>query len=212
MLSDLFPCTYFPPHFRPTIRRPRRTRIRHKVPDPEPQEGFSYQDLVSSRIRLSFCLCFWEGDVNNYVLFCWSVTCIQALFSRHPVMADWPADHDWFFAKLAIQQVAVLDYFGGAKYVPLEEYYAATPFWRETRGTHVVKDLMRCLGSWLVLPLRWLPLLVTRPRVPCQVLTYLLINWCCYHNLLYIYDNYTYRNLNTYSLFFKHTLTLWLRG
>ena len=52
----------------------------------------------------------------------------QALFSRHPVMADWPADHEWFFAKLAIRQVAVLDYFGGAKYVPLEEYYSATPY------------------------------------------------------------------------------------
>jgi hypothetical protein len=25
--------------------------------------------------------------------------------------------------------VAVLDYFGGAKYVPLEDYYSATPYW-----------------------------------------------------------------------------------
>ncbi|KAG8574632.1 hypothetical protein GDO81_009254 [Engystomops pustulosus] len=50
-----------------------------------------------------------------------------ALFSRHPEMATWPRDHDWFFAKLNITNVWVLDYFGGIKTVTPEEYYQAKP-------------------------------------------------------------------------------------
>jgi len=50
----------------------------------------------------------------------------RALFSRHPVMPDWPKDHGWFFTKLNITNVIVLDFFGGAITVPLEEYFNAT--------------------------------------------------------------------------------------
>ncbi|XP_076839314.1 protein CREG1 [Brachyhypopomus gauderio] len=52
----------------------------------------------------------------------------KALFSRHPEMIDWPVDHNWFFAKLNITQVWVLDYFGGVKMVSPEAYYKATPY------------------------------------------------------------------------------------
>ncbi|XP_060754664.1 protein CREG1 [Neoarius graeffei] len=52
----------------------------------------------------------------------------KVLFSRHPEMIDWPSDHNWFFAKMAISQVWVLDYFGGVKVVSPEDYYKATPF------------------------------------------------------------------------------------
>lgn len=52
----------------------------------------------------------------------------KVLFSRHPEMIDWPVDHNWFFAKMAISQVWVLDYFGGVKMVSPEDYYKATPF------------------------------------------------------------------------------------
>ncbi|XP_020666226.3 protein CREG1 isoform X2 [Pogona vitticeps] len=50
-----------------------------------------------------------------------------ALFSRHPEMATWPPDHNWFFAKLNITNVWVLDYFGGIKTVTPEEYFNAVP-------------------------------------------------------------------------------------
>ena len=50
----------------------------------------------------------------------------RALFSRHPVMPDWPKDHGWFFTKLNITNIIVLDFFGGAITVPLEEYFNAT--------------------------------------------------------------------------------------
>jgi len=50
----------------------------------------------------------------------------RALFSRHPVMPDWPKNHGWFFTKLNITNVIVLDFFGGAITVPLEDYFNAT--------------------------------------------------------------------------------------
>uniref|UniRef100_UPI00398F6B11 protein CREG1 n=1 Tax=Pristiophorus japonicus TaxID=55135 RepID=UPI00398F6B11 len=51
----------------------------------------------------------------------------EALFSRHPAMADWPHDHKWYFAKLNITNILVLDYFGGVKTVTPEEYYNVKP-------------------------------------------------------------------------------------
>nr|ACO14965.1 CREG1 precursor [Caligus clemensi] len=52
----------------------------------------------------------------------------RSLFSRHPEMADWPVGHNWFFAKMNIENILVLDFFGGAKTVPVEAYYKATPY------------------------------------------------------------------------------------
>ncbi|XP_072369767.1 protein CREG1 [Scyliorhinus torazame] len=51
----------------------------------------------------------------------------EALFSRHPAMPDWPHDHGWYFAKLNITNIWVLDYFGGIKTVTPEEYYSVKP-------------------------------------------------------------------------------------
>jgi len=50
-----------------------------------------------------------------------------ALFSRHPIMPEWPEDHGFFFAKLEIENILVLDFFGGAKTVPIEDYFSASP-------------------------------------------------------------------------------------
>lgn len=47
-----------------------------------------------------------------------------ALFERHPAMADFPPDHNWFVAKLKIVQIAMIDWFGGAKYIPVRDYLA----------------------------------------------------------------------------------------
>ncbi|XP_059053480.1 protein CREG1 [Achroia grisella] len=47
-----------------------------------------------------------------------------ALFERHPAMADFPTDHNWFVAKLKIAQIAMIDWFGGAKYIPVKDYLA----------------------------------------------------------------------------------------
>ncbi|XP_053463511.1 protein CREG1 isoform X2 [Nycticebus coucang] len=50
----------------------------------------------------------------------------HSLFVRHPEMKTWPASHDWFFGKLNITNIWVLDYFGGPKIVTPEEYYNVT--------------------------------------------------------------------------------------
>ena len=52
----------------------------------------------------------------------------DALFSRHPAMPGWPKDHGWFFGKLNVTNILVLDFFGGAKKVTVKEYFDATPY------------------------------------------------------------------------------------
>ncbi|CAB4034005.1 CREG2 [Paramuricea clavata] len=49
----------------------------------------------------------------------------EALFSRNPVMKFWPASHKFYFAKLEISHVHVLDTFGPSHEVPLKDYFAA---------------------------------------------------------------------------------------
>lgn len=50
----------------------------------------------------------------------------DSLFVRHPEMKHWPSSHNWFFAKLKISRIWVLDYFGGPKVVTPEEYFNVT--------------------------------------------------------------------------------------
>lgn len=52
----------------------------------------------------------------------------NALFSRHSEMEDWPTGHHWYFGKMNITHIYVLDYFGGAAEVSVEDYYTANPF------------------------------------------------------------------------------------
>ncbi|XP_063226656.1 protein CREG1-like [Bacillus rossius redtenbacheri] len=51
----------------------------------------------------------------------------NALFTRHPAMKTWPTDHNWYFAKMKIDQIILLDYFGGPKNIPVKEYLAVSP-------------------------------------------------------------------------------------
>ncbi|XP_048351509.1 protein CREG1 [Sphaerodactylus townsendi] len=51
----------------------------------------------------------------------------KVLFNRHPEMEDWPAEHDWFVAKLNIANIWVLSHFGGIESVSPEDYFKATP-------------------------------------------------------------------------------------
>uniref|UniRef100_A0A0C9RHU3 TSA: Wollemia nobilis Ref_Wollemi_Transcript_19717_836 transcribed RNA sequence n=1 Tax=Wollemia nobilis TaxID=56998 RepID=A0A0C9RHU3_9CONI len=46
----------------------------------------------------------------------------QALFSKHGEMTDWPADHDFHFFKLVIENIFLIDWFGGPKPLSVEEY------------------------------------------------------------------------------------------
>ncbi|XP_043467902.1 uncharacterized protein LOC122502083 [Leptopilina heterotoma] len=46
----------------------------------------------------------------------------KAVFNRHPWLQNMPADHHFFFAKLKIASIAMLDTFGGPKFVPVKDY------------------------------------------------------------------------------------------
>ncbi|KAK0182735.1 hypothetical protein PV327_000837 [Microctonus hyperodae] len=46
-----------------------------------------------------------------------------AVFNRHPTLINMPTDHEFFFAKLKIAFIAVLDTYGGAKFISNDEYF-----------------------------------------------------------------------------------------
>ncbi|KAG6554987.1 hypothetical protein Mapa_003572 [Marchantia paleacea] len=57
------------------------------------------------------------GDERKFAL--------KALFSKHPEMAVWPKGHDWRVYKLKIEDIFLVDFYGGAKEMSVEDYYNA---------------------------------------------------------------------------------------
>jgi len=51
----------------------------------------------------------------------------EGLFTRHAEMAYWPAGHGWTFRKLEIENIMLLDYYGGVQTVNIDDYLKATP-------------------------------------------------------------------------------------
>jgi Pyridoxamine 5'-phosphate oxidase len=45
-----------------------------------------------------------------------------AFYERHPQVKDWPTDHNWIIARLVIQDIWLVDYFGGAANLSIQEY------------------------------------------------------------------------------------------
>ncbi|XP_064826500.1 protein CREG1 [Oncorhynchus masou masou] len=88
-------------------------------------QGYDPQDPLCAHIIFSGSVLEINGTEATFAK--------KALFSRHPEMVDWPTDHNWFFAKMNITKVWVLDYFGGVKTVTPEDYFKATPY--PTRDT-----------------------------------------------------------------------------
>lgn len=48
----------------------------------------------------------------------------MSLFERHSSMATWPKDHNWVAFKIHIQDIWLIDYFGGASIISPEEYFS----------------------------------------------------------------------------------------
>ena len=48
----------------------------------------------------------------------------ESLFQIHPDMEDWFERHGWFFCKLDIVNILLLNFYGGPKTIPAEEYFA----------------------------------------------------------------------------------------
>lgn len=48
----------------------------------------------------------------------------NALYERHPTMTSWPDDHSWKIHKLVMDEIWLIDIFGGASFISPEDYYA----------------------------------------------------------------------------------------
>lgn len=53
----------------------------------------------------------------------------SALFSKHVEMKDWPEDHNFQFFKLEIENIFLIDWFGGPKPLTLDQYLHASLNW-----------------------------------------------------------------------------------
>lgn len=82
------------------------------------QQQYDAEDPRCTRLMLSGKMKKVKEDTPEYTF------AKAGLFERHPAMAHFPADHDWFVAKLKIVQIAMIDWFGGAKYIPVKDYLA----------------------------------------------------------------------------------------
>jgi len=51
----------------------------------------------------------------------------EAIFERHPSMMLWPENHSWTIAKINIQDIWLLDFYGGATIIEVNDYFASTP-------------------------------------------------------------------------------------
>ena len=47
----------------------------------------------------------------------------EALFERHPSMADWPKGHRWLVGKINVQDLWLIDFYGGASSIAIEDYF-----------------------------------------------------------------------------------------
>jgi hypothetical protein len=71
----------------------------------------------------------------------------NALFDRHPEMASWPTDHDWKVHKIDLEEIWLIDIFGGGEYAKrllchgFSTYYSAN---RAYLSYSVVISNLRC--------------------------------------------------------------------
>jgi hypothetical protein len=52
-----------------------------------------------------------------------SIAIQGAFYQRHPQMHNWPIDHRWIIFKLNVQDIWLIDYFGGATVLTPEQYF-----------------------------------------------------------------------------------------
>ncbi|XP_028170591.1 protein CREG1 [Ostrinia furnacalis] len=98
------------------------------------QKGMDPEDPRCTRLMLSGKMKKVKEGTPEYTF------AKAALFERHPAMANFPPDHNWFVAKLKIAQIAMIDWFGGAKYIPVKDYlaynYTGLEMLQHAKNTH----------------------------------------------------------------------------
>ncbi|KYM99830.1 PREDICTED: protein CREG1 [Cyphomyrmex costatus] len=77
-------------------------------------KGYDPMDPRCARVLLTGKIKAVKNESNEVVK--------QLFFGRHPKLQNMPADHDFFFAELDISTIALLDNFGGPKYISVDDY------------------------------------------------------------------------------------------
>ena len=52
----------------------------------------------------------------------------KAFFERHPAMKSWPKGHGFLIAKIEIQDIWLIDFFGGATVLDPKDYFAVESY------------------------------------------------------------------------------------
>ncbi|KAG7353156.1 pyridoxamine 5'-phosphate oxidase [Nitzschia inconspicua] len=79
------------------------------------------ENPVCARLTLSGTLVVLKEDSEEHAF------AQAALFERHSSMEGWPRDHKWVIAKINIQDIWLIDFFGGASIIDPASYFSATP-------------------------------------------------------------------------------------
>ena len=83
------------------------------------KQGLDPQDPPCARVILTGNTTKLEQDSDE------AKFAKKAIFARHPNMIDYPHDHEFYFAKMNIEHICLLAWFGGATHVPIEDYFNA---------------------------------------------------------------------------------------
>lgn len=83
------------------------------------KNGIDPMEPICGRVIISGKYVALRNDTNEYRL------ASEAFISRHPASERWIRAHSFFLCTLDIEQIAVLDYYGGPHYVKSEDYYNA---------------------------------------------------------------------------------------
>ena len=82
--------------------------------------GMIAEDPTCQRITLSGKMVKVSGTADEALA-------KESLFSRHPEMKWWPAGHDFAFYELQIEDIFYINFYGGAKPMPVDKYFASKP-------------------------------------------------------------------------------------
>lgn len=99
-------------------------------------------------------------------------TAKAALFEKHPSFSKFPTDHGFFAGKLEIDNIWLVDFYGGAPVITTEEYFAASPDLLKSSPMRPVgsidprPDPLKKVDTarWMVKTLNWGTLATTSSR------------------------------------------------
>lgn len=72
-----------------------------------------------------------------------------AFTSRHPASIHWRSTHSFYLCELIIERIALLDYYGGPKYITPEEYYDANfDYENDVSGPSIIPSVIAPKTHW----------------------------------------------------------------